>query len=302
MSRKVVGVVVVAFWILGLALLYKRNGTHSPQQTLAEAGMRVSPDTYYYTLQQSGVPVGAASSSVDTTKQRIIAVDFLRGAIPTGNKVIRLEARSEARFTRGMHLRDFVIKAIGDLTPFTLRGVMQEGEDKTLRITTLDGRARPITHEVVPEQPVFVPTMAPLPLMLKGEPKIGDSISVAVFNPLSRSVDQVTLHIQADSLFLVPDSAAFDSTSGRWIKAHQSSIRGWKIGGAPPAQTMWVDVSGRVLAAEEPEGVTASRTTFELSFENWKIDHGGDGAGSRAQKRTAPAAAPQIKVAAQARR
>lgn len=302
MSRKVVGVIVIAFWVLGLALLYKRNGTHSPQQTLAEAGMRVSPDTYYYTLQQSGAQVGAASSSVDTTKQRIVAVDFIRGAIPMGTKVIRLEARSEARFTRGMHLRDFVIRAIGDLTPFTLRGVMQEGEDKTLRITTLDGRARPITHEVVPQQPVFVPTIAPLPLMLKGEPRIGDSIAVAVYNPLSRSVDQVTLHIQSDSLFLVPDSAAFDSTSGRWVKAHQSSIRGWKIENVPPALTMWVDVSGRVLAAEEPGGIMVSRTTFELSFANWKIDHAAEFAGSRAQMKTAPAMDPRRKVAVQARR
>ncbi|HZK77549.1 MAG TPA: hypothetical protein VFC35_01485 [Gemmatimonadaceae bacterium] len=273
MSRKVVGVAVIVFWALGLALLYQRNRTHSPQRSLAEAGMRVSPETYYYTLQRSGVQVGAASSSVDTTKERIVAVDFVRGAIPVGKDTIKLEARSEARFTRGMRLRDFVIKAIGDLKPFTLRGVMQEGEDKTLRITSIDGKGKPVTQESVPELPVFVPTIAPLPLMLEGEPKIGDSIAVAIFNPISRTVNPVTLHIEADSLFLVPDSAAFDSTSGRWVKAHQSSIRGWRIGSKPAALTAWVDMSGRVLAAAEPGGITLSRTTFELSFANWKLDH-----------------------------
>ena len=274
MTRKVVGIVVIALWVLGLAFLYKRNGTNSPHQSLAEAGMRVSPDVFYYTLHQKGVLVGAASSSVDTLKDRIVAIDFLRGAIPLGRDTMKLEARSEARLTRGMRLRDFTVKAIGDMPPFTLRGVMQDGEEKTLRVTTLDGtKGRPVTHESAADRPVFLGTFAPLPLMLRGEPKIGDSISVAVFNPVTRTVDPVTLRIQADSLFLIPDSAKMDSTSGRWVKAHQVSIRGWKVGSTPPAQSVWVDASGRMLAAEEPGGITVARTTFELSFTNWKLDH-----------------------------
>jgi hypothetical protein len=207
-------------------------------------------------------------------KDRIVAIDFLRGAIPNGSDTIKLEARSEARLTRGMRLRDFVVKTVGDVKPFTLRGVMLEGEDKTLRVTTLDGRkGKPITHESVPDKPVFLSTFAPLPLMLRGDPKIGDSISVGVYNPLSRTVEPVTLRIEADSLFLVPDSAKMDSASGRWVKEHQSSIRGWRVGGSPPLQKVWVDASGRILYAEEPGGFSFVRTTYELSFANWKLDH-----------------------------
>jgi hypothetical protein len=272
-NRKIIGITVIALWLVGLGLLYKRNGTHGPEQSLTQAAMRVSPDTYYYLLEQSGSQVGAASSTVDTTKDRIIAVDFVRGAIPVGNDVLKLEARSEARFTRGLRLRDFVIRAVGDLTPFTLRGVMQEGEDKTLRVTATNDKGKPITQESVPQLPVFVPTMAPLPLMLKGEPKVGDSISVAIFNPVSRSVQPATLKILADSLFLVPDSATLDPTSGKWVKIRQASVRGWRIGGKDAPVTAWVDASGRLLAASEPGGISLSRTTFEMSFGNWKIDH-----------------------------
>jgi hypothetical protein len=287
MTRKVVGIAVIALWLLGLVFLYKRNGNKSPQEALLQAGMRVSPDVFYYRLERNGGQVGAASSSVDTLKDRIVAVDFMRGAIPRGKDTIKVEARSEARMTRGMRLRDFVVKAIGDMPPFTLRGVMQEGEDKTLRMTTLDGRkGKPVTTESVPDKPVFLSTFAPLPLMLRAEPKIGDSISVAIFNPLTRTVDPVTLRIQADSLFLVADSAAMDSTSGRWVKAHQSSVRGWRVGDAPPFQRMWVDASGRLLAAEEPDGISVVRTSFELSFDNWKLDHTPPGASDSI--RTAP--------------
>jgi hypothetical protein len=274
MTRKVVGIVVIALWVLGLAFLYKRNGTHSPTQDLAQAGMRVSPEVFYYAVHQNDVPVGAASSSVDTLKDRVIAVDFLRGALPHGKDTIRFESRTEARMTRGMRLRDFVVKTIGDMPPFTLRGVIQEGEDKTLRVTTLDGkRGKPVTNESVLDKPVFLPTSAPLPLMLRGEPKIGDSISVSVYNPMSRKVEPTTLRVEADSLFLIPDSATMDSTSGRWVKAHQTSIHGWRVEGTPPFQRMWVDVSGRLLAARAQAGISITRSTYELSFANWKLDH-----------------------------
>jgi hypothetical protein len=279
-NRKIIGIAVIALWLVGLGLLYKRNGTHGPEQSLAQAAMRVSPDTYYYLLEQSGVQVGAASSTVDTTKDRIISVDFVRGAIPVGNSVLKLEARSEARFTRGLRLRDFVIRAVGDLTPFTLRGVMQEGEDKTLRVTATNDKGKPITQESVPQLPVFVPTMAPLPLMLRGEPKIGDSISVAIFNPVSRTVQNANLKILADSLFLIPDSASLDSATGKWVKIRQASVRGWRLGGKNAPVTAWVDASGRLLAATEPGGISLSRTTFEMSFGNWKLDHSAPGADS----------------------
>ena len=273
MSRKTIGVVILLVWVAGLALLYRRNSTRTLEQELTEVGMRVSPATYYYTLQQGERQVGAASSSVDTSKTRVIATDFIRGELPVGNEVLKMEARSQARFTRGMRLRDFVVQAVGDLTPFVLRGVMQEGEEKTLRITSEAKGERPLTTEAVALQPVFVPTMSPLPLMLSKTPKIGDSVRVSMYDPVGRQLHELTLRIEADSLFLVADSASFDSTAGRWVKARQDSMRGWRITNRSAPITAWVDASGRLLAASEPGGVTLVRTAFEIAFENWRIDH-----------------------------
>ncbi len=273
MSRKTIAFVVLAVWAAGLALLYRRNSTRTLEQELTEVGMRVSPATYYYILQQGERQVGAASSSVDTSKTRVIATDFVRGEIPVASDIFKMEARSQARFTRGMRLRDFTIQAIGDLAPFTLRGVMQEGEEKTLRITSEPKGERTITTEAVALEPVFVPTISPLPLMLSKKPKVGDSARVSMFDPVSRSLHEVTLRIEADSLFLVADSAAFDSTSGRWVKARQASMRGWRITGPSAPITAWVDESGRLIAASEPGGVSMVRTAFELAFDNWRLDH-----------------------------
>ena len=273
MSRRVIAIVIIAFWAMGLALLYNRNNNRTPEQALAEAGMRVSPATYYYILQQDGKQVGAASSALDTTNSRIVATDFVRGEIPVGDDVLRMEARSEARFTRGLRLRDFVIRAVGDLTPFMLRGVIQEGEDKTLRVTVENQGEDQLTLEHAVSLPVFIPTVAPVPLLLRGKPRIGDSVRVALFDPVSRNVREVTLRVERDSLFLLADSAHLDSTSRRWVKARQDSLRGWRITSRNAPLTAWVDSEGRLIAASEPGGISLVRTAFEIAFENWRLDH-----------------------------
>lgn len=272
MTRRVIAVAVIAAWIAGLALLYNRNSNRTPEQELVEAGMRISPATYYYILEQGGRQVGAASSAIDTTNTRVVATDFVRGEIPVGDDVLRMEARSEARYTRGLRLRDFVVRAAGDLTPFMLRGVMQEGEDRILRVTVENQGENPLTLEHAVSLPVFTPTVAPVPLMLRGNPKVGDSIRVAFFDPVARTVKEAGLRVQADSLFLLADSAHLDAATGRWVKARQDSARGWRLTGPNSPFTAWVDADGRLIAASEPGGISLVRTAYEIAFENWRID------------------------------
>ncbi|MGK2962967.1 MAG: hypothetical protein ACSLFK_12590 [Gemmatimonadaceae bacterium] len=272
MTRRVVAVTVIAIWIVGLALLYNRTTNRTPEQELVEAALLVSPATYYYILRQDGRQVGAASSAIDTTNSRIISNDFLRGAIPVGDDVLRMEARSEARFTRGLRLRDFVIRVTGDLTPFFLRGAVQEGEDKTLRVTAENAGEKPITLEHALAAPVFIPTVAPVPLMLRGNPKIGDSLRLTLFDPVTRGARDVMLRIEADSLFLVADSAHLDTSTKRWVKARQDSLRGWRVTPLNAPFTAWVDAYGRLIAASEPGGISLVRTAFEMAFENWRLD------------------------------
>ena len=55
--------------------------------------MRVSPATYYYRIEQGAAQIGAASSAVDTTTSQLIVTDFLRGAVPAGKDIFRIQAR-----------------------------------------------------------------------------------------------------------------------------------------------------------------------------------------------------------------
>jgi hypothetical protein len=56
------------------------------------------------------------------------------------------------------------------------------------------------------------------------------------------------------------------------VKAHQDSLRGWRITDRRSPITVWVDAAGRLIAASEPGGISMIRTAFEMAFANWKID------------------------------
>jgi hypothetical protein len=96
-----------------------------------------------------------------------------------------------------------------------------------------------------------------------------------MFDPASRTIRNVTMRVEADSLFLLPDSATLDSATHHWVKAHQDSLRGWRITSPKAPITAWVDRGGRLIYGSEPGGLTISRTAFELAFENWRLDNAG---------------------------
>jgi len=234
--------------------------------------MRVSPATYYYRVEQSGAQVGAASSAIDTTTTQITATDYLRAAIPSGNDTLRWQARSEAHFSRALTLRDFIMRVQGDVAGFLLRGVMQgEGKSRTLQITTDTRKRRGKTQEYEVAGLMFLPTVAPMPVMLGKSHEPGVSLPVGIFDPMSRTIRNVNLKIERDSLFTVTDSASLDSATARWVSAHTDTIRGWLVSGDVPAVTAWVDESGRLISASEPGGVSFSRTSFEMAFENLRL-------------------------------
>lgn len=273
MTRRTIGLGILALWIIGLALLYRRSTFRTPEQSLVEAGMRVSPSTYYYRLEQGGSQIGAVSSAIDTTTTLLTATDFVRAAVPAGRDTFHIQVRSEARFTRALSLKDFILGVDGPLTPFRLRGVVQgEGKTKTLQVTTETRKRHPTTAEYELAGLVFVPTVAPLPLMLEEKPAIGRTLQIGVFDPMSQSIRNVTLKVEKDSVFSVPDSASLDSTTQRWVVAHTDTIHGWLVSGDVPTATAWVDESGRMIMASEPGGISMMRTTFEMAFENWRLD------------------------------
>lgn len=268
MSRRTIAFGILAIWATALGLFWRRTTHRTPEQVLAEVALRVAPETFYYIVEQGGKQVGAAASAIDTTQTRLVITDFVRGVIRVGADSLRLQARSQARFSRGLLLRDFIIQAEGDLTPFEARGIVEAGPTNLLKVTTLPRGGQSQSTQFPVTGPVFFPTSAPLPLMLAEEPRVGRQMKMQLFDPVGRATHDVTLRIEADSLFTIGDSATLDSASGMWVEAHTDTVRAWRIAGDAPILTTWVDAAGRLVAASEPGGISLRRTAFETAFEN----------------------------------
>lgn len=287
MNRRAIAIAAIAILSAGAVFLYRSERSRIPEQGFSRAGERVVPATYYYILLQNGKQVGAASSAIDTTTARVTATDLVRAEVPVGDDTLRIEARSEARYTRELRLRDFVIRAAGDLAPFEASGEVDRADEKKLSITMRIEGERPTRKQATGRSPLFTLTLAPLPLMLARNRRTGDSVRVALFDPVSRGLREVSLRIEGDSIFNVSDSVRYDEARNRYVPARQIAVRGWRITGNAAPLTVWVDASGRLLAGSEPGGISLIRTTIELAFRNLPADHA-------APARPLPEAAPVV--------
>ncbi|MDQ3515733.1 MAG: hypothetical protein M3403_03025, partial [Gemmatimonadota bacterium] len=66
MSRRGVALAILGVWAVALGLLMSRRLNRDPVEVLAIAALRIQPRSLYYTIEQNGTIIGAASSQIDT--------------------------------------------------------------------------------------------------------------------------------------------------------------------------------------------------------------------------------------------
>lgn len=253
---------VLTAWAVGLGVLFVRELNPSPAARLAEVALRVVPITTYYAVEQNGRHVGFASIAIDTVPRALQIAEYLVTDSSDGGR------RSEqfvVRLSRGLSLRDYeTMSAVGaDTTRIT--GVVAES---ALVVT-----ARERVDTVPLSLPAFAGIVGSTVTLLLDDPEVGAIRTLRAIDPLTgRSFDRPT-RIEAESLFVVVDSAVADS-SGRWFAVHKDTVRAWRFVSthAPPFDG-WIDAQGLVVESHRPDGLTLRRTAFELAFENWRHAH-----------------------------
>src|SRR5690606_28290258 len=81
---------------------------------------------------------------------------------------------------------------------------------------------------------------------------------------------RVTVRVTADSLFVLPDSAARDPR-GDWAVARSDTIRAWRVEGEGVIEG-WIDRQGRMVEGMLLGLVPLRRTTYELAYDAWNED------------------------------
>ncbi|MFZ9898336.1 MAG: transglutaminase-like domain-containing protein [Gemmatimonadaceae bacterium] len=266
-----VAILVLLAWGGGVGLVLARAATRSDADRLAEAALRLAPGTTFFVVAQDGRPIGYASTSIDTTRSTVVVTDQFTADLPVAGQTIAASATAAITLSRGLALRAFDVRVETPVAPMHAVG-RTEGDSAI--VFTIDAPGQPADSQRVPVRgPVVLPALIPAVAVLVRAPKVGGLVTLASFDPMTMASATLRLRIDAESLFTVVDSAAFDSTSARFVAARTDTVRAWRFTSADgPGFTGWVDGAGRVVEATQPGGITLRRTAFELAFTNWRRD------------------------------
>lgn len=268
MSRRAVALAVLGVWAVAVGLLVSRSINRDPVEVLAIAALRIQPRSLYYTIEHEGRIVGAASSEIDTLPTQIVATDYLEGVLPAADTTTDVRVRARSTFSRALSFRDIriLVQPPGD----SITVAITRASEDLLRATGERGGRVLGTQEIEARDPVFMPQWAALPLMLTQDPRKGAGMRVRILDPRTRIARETPLLIEAESLFVVVDSARFDAGGRVWVPALRDTVRAWRVTGEGVPPTFWIDVAGRIVEAEDEGGLVLRRTAYEIAFENWR--------------------------------
>lgn len=218
--------------------------------------------------------IGYAISTVDTLPDTIRTQDEMTVDIEALGSVQRTQLVTETRLSRDFRLRSFTASLTSPAGTFRASGTVQD--DSVLAIEIVTGDNAPQRSRVRLNRPITLSSLLPLELAVGRRLEVGRTYTIRLFDPMLMQAQETEVRILAESTLVVPDSARFDSTEGRWVPARADTVRAWKVsqqyGGIGIAS--WVDQQGRVVSATSPIGFRMERTAFELAVENWRRTRG----------------------------
>jgi hypothetical protein len=269
-NRRRLAVIVVLAWFGGLGLLAKRELFRDRATILAEAAIGLGPSATYFIVEQNGEQIGFASTNIDTTVTTFEVNDYFIADLPVGGQRFRASARSLATLSRTLSLRSFDVQIETPQAPMSAVGRV-EGDTAVAFVLRMPGQPSDTQRIGVPG-PILVPTLMPTAVMLIGEPEVGNTVTLASFDPATMAPRDIAFRIAAESVFTVVDSARYDRDAGRFVAARTDTVRAWQIvpGDEGGGFSGWVDRQGNVVEATQPGGITLRRMAYEIAFENWR--------------------------------
>ena len=276
--RATIAIGILVLWLAGLGVLVQRELFRPHSEHLAEAGLRVTPSATFYAVLQRGQQIGFASTTIDTTDGGITQQDYLVADLPIGGKLHRASARTSVRLTRALRLRSFSLDVDAGLAPIKASGTVVGDSLLLVVLKGVEGQPGD-TQRVALSGPVLLPTVLPIAVALGQRPRPGATYTLPMFDPTSMAAREVKVTVDAESLFVVPDSSVFDRSTKRWLGALPDTVRAWKLStpgtgtaGGASGFNGWVDEQGRVVLVNQLLGMTLERRPYEVAFENWKAE------------------------------
>lgn len=267
MTRRGWAVGILVAWAASLGWLVKRELFRSTGARLAESALRVPPGAAYYRLEVGGQQLGFFSSTIDTVGKSIRVTEIIVFEEPALGVLHRTTAMSRATLSRALRLESVDARFSGDLGRFRARAAVSG--DTALTMGLMADTDSETTR--IPFRNPTLPVMMPLRLAFGGDLKPGRSYDISVYDPLLLEEHDLHVTVAAESTFVIPDSAAYDSTAMAWVPVHFDTLQAFEIeetGEGVPARA-WIDAQGHVVRAENAVGFSLERSAFEVAYENF---------------------------------
>lgn len=254
-----------------MGFFIKREYFRPEASRLQESALRVGPGASYYALSMGRAAIGYSASTRDTTAAGIMVQNNTVFDIQALGNVQRTGITQIFNLTRTMRLIDFDATLQSDAATFHASGRVS---GDTLLDMTVQAGGPPQHSRIRLTEPMVMAELVNLQLALGGQMRTGQSFTVRTFDPLTMQMRDVGLTVLAESSFVVPDSAVFDSTSGRWVAARYDTLAAFKVAQTVAGMSFeaWIDAEGSIIRATSPIGITVDRTAFEIAVQNYRID------------------------------
>lgn len=269
-GRRTAGSLILLAWVAAIAWLVGRKYLGTGRDT--GPGWPVPPGSSFMAVRVGDRQVGLRTFVVDTTEEGLRAVELVTLDMPPVRPGVarRTTIQSDALYSRGLQLRRFRQQILTE-TGREVRTGEVEG-DTLLRLVSLADQQPPETLAVPLRRPVILPSGIPLVVASRGMPGVNDRLNVDVFDPLNKVLRLDRITVGAESLFVVPDSAAFNENLKRWAVVHTDTVRAWRLDGTVEGLpgSRWVDGTGMLVRTRYPLGAVVDRSAFELVQTNFR--------------------------------
>ena len=266
-SRRVIGVSVLAIWVMMVAWHARREYWVPEAQRLAMGAQMLAPGTHWFLISMGDVPIGIAQSRLDTIPGGYVFNDEMTMDVPALGQVHRATARTQIDLGPALELQGFDFSLDSRIGEFRVSG-RSEG-DSALTVT-MDAGSGPQESRMPLGQGLLLDAALTLRMAASGALREGNEFTARIFDPSSMSERDVVVSVGPRETMVVTDSARLEN--GRWVANLLDTVPVFRVdqtfGGVSISN--WIDEDGQIVRAESPLGFTIERMYYELARQAWQ--------------------------------
>ena len=265
-TRSVAAWGILAIWVGLLGWHFRREHFQPELARLTEGMATLDPGTNFYALRMGREVIGISSSRLDTVPEGFVLEDVMTLELQAMGQPGAAVARTEVLLGPTLDMTDFSFTLDSEAGTFSAQGTI-EGDSIILVELDTGGGVEELSFRVQ-EAPLLTAAL-PIRLAKSGELAVGRTLRLLVFDPSAVSLRTVEIEVLEQGLLTVPDSAALDPGTGRWVAVTESQLPAWRVRESFGGMSIesWIDEDGRVIQSSSNMGFSIERTAYELALQ-----------------------------------